>query len=98
MGGLLLLHHGDGGEVVGGDGDHAAENLVFLVFNVSGATGTQMEKGKLHSLFFIGRTSEGRRTTRGEPRGPIQGPTWLDSLAAGDPPSGASGTSSLGDF
>ena len=23
MGGLLPLHHGDGGDVVGGDGDHA---------------------------------------------------------------------------
>ena len=30
---------------------------------------TQMEKGKLHSRFLIGRTSEGRRTKRGEPRG-----------------------------
>jgi hypothetical protein len=50
-----------------------AENLLFLVFNVSGATGTQMEKGKLHSWFFIGRTAVGRRSKGGEPRGPKGG-------------------------
>ena len=30
------------------------KNLLFLVFNVLGATGTQMEKGKLHSWFSSG--------------------------------------------
>ena len=42
----------------------------FLVFNVSGATGTQIIKGKLHSWFFVERKAEGRRPKRGEPRGP----------------------------
>ena len=50
-----------------------AENLLFLVFSVSGATGTQMEKGKLPSWFFIGRTEVGRRSKGGEPRGPKEG-------------------------
>ena len=50
-----------------------AKNLLFLVFNVLGDTGTQMEKGKLHSWFFIGRITEGRRPKREEPRGPKQG-------------------------
>lgn len=50
-----------------------AENLLFLVFNVSGATGNQMEKGKLHSWFFIGRMTEERRSKREEPRGPKEG-------------------------
>ena len=50
-----------------------AENLLFLVFNVSAATGTQMEKRKLHSWYFIRRITEGRRPKREEPRGPKQG-------------------------
>ena len=50
-----------------------AENLLFLVFNVSGATWTQIRKGKLHSWFFIGRTAVGRRSKGGEPRGPKEG-------------------------
>ena len=47
-----------------------AENLLFLVFNVSGATGTQIIKAKLHGRFFVERKAEGRRQKRGEPRGP----------------------------
>jgi len=47
-----------------------AENLIFLVFNVSGATGPQIIKGKILRQFFTGRKAEGRRPKRGEPRGP----------------------------
>ena len=47
-----------------------AETLLFLVFNVSGATGTQIIKGKIHRWFFVERKAEGRRPKRGEPRGP----------------------------
>ena len=47
-----------------------AENLLFLVFNVSGATGTHIIKGKLHCWFFVERKAEGRRPKRGESRGP----------------------------
>jgi len=47
-----------------------AENLLFGVFIVSGATKAQLIKGKLHSWFFFGRTPEGRRSKRGRPRGP----------------------------
>ena len=50
-----------------------AENLLFLVFNVSGATGAQIIKGKILRQFFIGRKAEGRRPKRGEPRGPNGG-------------------------
>ena len=50
-----------------------AANPFFLVFNVLRAIGTQMEKGKLHSWFFIGRLTEGRRLKREEPRGPKEG-------------------------
>ena len=48
-----------------------AENLLFLVFNVSGATGPQIIKGKILRQFFIGRKAKGRRPKRGEPRGQI---------------------------
>ena len=47
-----------------------AENLLFLVFNVSGATGSQIIKRKIHSHFFMENKAEGRRPKRGEPRGP----------------------------
>ena len=50
-----------------------AENLLFLVFNVSRATVTQMEKGKLHSWFFIERITEERRSKGEEPQGPKEG-------------------------
>ena len=50
-----------------------AENLLFLVFSVPGATGTQMEKIKLHSWFFIERITEERRSKEEEPRGPKEG-------------------------
>ena len=45
------------------------KNLLFLVFNVSGATGPQIIKGKILRQFFVGRKAEGRRPKRGEPRG-----------------------------
>lgn len=50
-----------------------AENLLFLVFIVSGATGIQMEKGKLHGWFYTRRTTVGRRLKEEEPRGPKEG-------------------------
>ena len=58
-----------------------AENPIFLVFNVSGATGSQIIKGKIMRQFFIGRKAEERRPKRGEPPGPKEvgprGPcTW----------------------
>ena len=76
-----------------------AENLLFLVFNVSGPSGTQIGKGKIAQLVFHrendrGKKIEVRRGTRPK-RG---GPTRRRNLAAWDPLSGASGTSSLGAF
>ena len=47
-----------------------AENSHFIVFIGAGATGTQMEKGKLHNSFCIRRTRGGKRSKREEPRGP----------------------------
>lgn len=69
-----------------------AENLLFLVFNVSGPSGTQIGKGKIAQLVFLrengsGKKIEERRATRAK-RG---GPTRPKNLAAWDPPTWASG-------
>ena len=76
-----------------------AENLLFLVFNVSGATGPQIIKGKNNASVFHwekgrGKKTEERRATRAK----WGWPTRPMYLAAWDPPKGASGTSSPGAF
>ena len=69
-----------------------AENLLFLVFNVSGPSGTQIGKGKIAQLVFLrengsGKKIEERRATRAKRGGPMR----PKNLAAWDPPTWASG-------
>jgi hypothetical protein len=46
------------------------EKSLFHVFDVSGPSGYQMNRGKMHSHYFSGTKIVGERTRREEPRGP----------------------------
>ena len=66
----------------------------FLVFIVSGVSGTQLIKGKKPRRFFFGRKAMERRPKRGEPRGPrwvgprgqVQGPRGTHQQEPRAPP------------
>ena len=71
-----------------------ADSPPFLVFIVSGVSGTQSTKGKKPRRFFSGRHNVERRPKRGEPRGPswvgprgqVQGPRGTHQQAPRAPP------------